>query len=181
VATKDASRRKRRGHGSREETGPTELLWAWITPLTWIQQCKRIEEVRDKEGVLRMFKVVAFPIILLLLTVPVAFGSILQGQAWGVGINNDVHLQQSQQNGQSSQSVLIDMSQNTGGTGMALASAQVLGVSRQIGTGGVLGISSLMGNAQLLSLGGLHTPLVINPIGSSSVLVLGGLTGLVPW
>jgi hypothetical protein len=128
-----------------------------------------------------MSKVAVSSIILLLLTVPVAFGGILQGQAWGVGINNDVHLQQSQQNGQSSQSVLIDMSQDTAGTGLALASAHVLGVSRQIGIGGMLGISSLVSQAQLLSLGGLHTPLVINPIGSSSVLVLGGFSGPVPW
>jgi hypothetical protein len=145
-----------------------------------IQQCNGVKNT-TKEGVLRMFKIAVFSLILLLLTGSGVSGGIFQGQAWGVGIENDIHLQYSQQNGQSSQSVLINMSQDTGGTGLALTSAHVLGVSRQIGIGGALGVSSLVSHAQLLSLGGLHAPLVINPIGSSSVLVLGSFSGPVPW
>jgi hypothetical protein len=128
-----------------------------------------------------MFKIIVSSIVLLLLTGSGAFGGILQGQAWGVGTNNDIHLQQNQQSGQSSQNVLINLSQNTTGTGFGLVSAHVFGVSNQIGLGGALGVSSLVSQAQLLSLGGIHTPLVINPIGSSSMLILGGLSGPVPW
>jgi len=127
-----------------------------------------------------MFKIVVSSIVLLLLTGSGAFGGIFQGQTWGVGVNNDIHLQHSQQNGQSSQNVLINMSQDTNG-GTAFGSAHVSGVSTQFG-GGLLGASSLVSHAQLLSLGGLHAPLgVISPIGSSSMLMLGSHAGPVPW
>ena len=127
-----------------------------------------------------MFKIVVSSMVLLLLTGSGAFGGIFQGQQWGVGTSNDIHLQHSQQNGQSSQNVLINMSQDTNG-GLAFGSAHVSGITNQFG---LLGGSSLVSHAQLLShggLGGVHAPLVISPIGSSSMLVLGGFAGPVPW
>lgn len=124
-----------------------------------------------------MIKIIISSAVLLLLIGTGASAEILQGQSWGVGTINDLHLQHSQQNGQSSQNVLINMSQNTSEGSMGLVSAQVVGSSHQFGFGGLGGlgllggVSSVSSRAQMLTLGtGLHMPLVASPLSLNSQL-----------
>jgi hypothetical protein len=127
-----------------------------------------------------MSKIIVCSMALLFLTGSAAFGGILQGQNWGVGVNNDIFLQESQQNGQSAQNVLINLSQQTEGAGVVFAQANLTSSSHQFGGGllgggllgsGLLGTSSLSTHASALGIGGLHrTPLMINPLGSSMLL-----------
>lgn len=117
-----------------------------------------------------MFKLALCAMALLLLTGSAAFGSIFQGQSWGVGVDNAIHLQHSQQSGSSSQDVLINLSQNTnGGTGLVAAQASVFSTSHQIG-GGLFGISSLAAHAQLIGIGGTHLPLTLHPMGAMTAI-----------
>ena len=118
-----------------------------------------------------MFKIIVSSLALLLLIGSGATADIIQGQTWGVGSVNDLLLQQSQQSANSSQNVLINMSQNTGENGLGLTSAHVMGSSNQFGFSGLFGTSVLSSHAQMLSIGGgLHMPLGISPIGSTSLL-----------
>ena len=118
-----------------------------------------------------MSKIIVSSIMLLLLIGSSASAGIFQGQSWGIGTNNDILLQHSQQSAESSQNVLISMSQNTSGGGLGLTSAHVMGTSNQFGIGGLLGMSSLSSHAQVISLsGGLHMPFMVSPIGSTSLL-----------
>ena len=124
-----------------------------------------------------MVKIIVSSAVLLLLIGAGASADIIQGQTLGVGTINDLHLQQSQQNGQSSQNVLVNMSQNTSEGSMGLVSAQIVGSSSQFGFSGLSGLgllggaSTLSTHAQMLSLStGMYMPVLISPLGSSSLL-----------
>lgn len=131
-----------------------------------------------------MLKTILCAMALLLLTGSGAFGSILQGQSWGIGVNNDVQLLHSQQDGQSSQNVLISLSQSTDGPGMVVAHAAVSTSNRPFGGGliggGLLGASSLTTRAQVLGLGGIHHgALMFSPVRTMALRHSLGL-GLIP-
>lgn len=131
-----------------------------------------------------MLRIVLCAMALLLLTGSGAFASILQGQSWGIGVNNDVQLLHSQQSGQSSQNVLISLSQNTNGPGLVVSQAAVSTSNRQFGSGliggGLLGASSLATRAQLLGVSGTHHgSLMFSPVRTMALRQSLGL-GIIP-
>lgn len=96
-------------------------------------------------------KAVLCSIMLILLSGSGAFGAVTQDQIFNVGSANLVNLTQGTQSGQSTQNLVIDLSQVTDGSRLTATNVQVTGV---IGGG-----SSLLGSSSLLGLGGLgaHT------------------------
>ncbi len=93
-------------------------------------------------------------IIVVLMVGSTSWGGILQGQGFAIGTDNMIHLAQGDQSGQSSQDLLIDISQNTEGTGLAMVSASAYGVTQQGGANlGALGLIGV-GRVNAVSVGG---------------------------
>jgi len=102
-----------------------------------------------------MSRRIAVSVVLVLVVGSSAFGSLLQGQGYALGTDNMIHLTQGDQAGQSSQNLLIDMSQSAEGSGLAMISASAYGVSSQGGSGlGALGMIGV-GRVHAVSIGGL--------------------------
>jgi len=98
-------------------------------------------------------------VIVVLMVGSAAWGSILQGQGFAIGTDNMIHLTQGDQSGQSSQNLLIDMSQNTEGNGLGMVSASAYGVTHQnsgMGAFGLLGAGTHVVSAA--GLGGIVAP-----------------------
>jgi len=112
-------------------------------------------------------------VVLALMVGSSAFGGILQGQGFSIGTDNMIHLTQGDQSGQSAQNLTINMSQSTEGTGLALISASVYGVSSQGGSGlGALGLIDV-GRLHVVSVGGLGGAVApIVPLAGSATLQL---------
>ncbi|MDI6448818.1 hypothetical protein [Anaerobaca lacustris] len=87
-------------------------------------------------------KGVSCSIILILLAASGAFGGLLQNQGMDIGSVNLLDLLQGNQNGQSTQSVTIDLNQ-VGDGGHTVANINVSSGTRPLG--GLLGASSLFG------------------------------------
>jgi hypothetical protein len=108
-----------------------------------------------------MFKSIMIAMVLALAVSSSAWGGIIQGQDFAIGTANAIHLLQGQQNSTSAQDLLIDISQDTSGGGLAVVSAHVLGVTGEIGgawgASGLLAASRLGANP-LLGVGGALIP-----------------------
>ena len=124
-----------------------------------------------------MSRRIAVSMIVVLLVGSATWGDIFQGQGFGVGTDNIIHLTQGDQSGHSMQNMLIDMSQSTEGAGQAMLGASVYGVSSQGGTGmgalGQIGVGSLH-VVSVSGLGGIVAPVVmpIVPAAGSASLQL---------
>lgn len=102
-----------------------------------------------------MSRRIAVFVVLTLMAGSSAFGGILQGQGYAVGTDNMIHLTQGDQSAQSSQDLVIDISQNVEGTGLALVSGYAYSISSQRGSGlGALGLIGV-GQIHVISVGGL--------------------------
>jgi hypothetical protein len=108
-----------------------------------------------------MFKSIMVSMVVALAVSSSAWGGIVQGQDFAIGTANAIELLQGQQNSTSTQDLLIDISQDTSGGGLAIASAHVVGITSEIG--GALGASGLLatsrlGTSPLLGVGGALIP-----------------------
>ena len=108
-----------------------------------------------------MFKSITVSVVVALVVGSSAWGGIIQGQDLAVGTANAIHLLQGQQDAHSAQNLLIDISQDTSGGGLAVVSAHVFGVTGEIGgtwgASGLLAVSRL-GASPLLGVGGALIP-----------------------
>ena len=74
-------------------------------------------------------------------------GIIIQDQGMSIGTVNGIHLLQGQQDASSSQTLIVSVTQDGGGTGSMFAIAHLVGIDSQLG-----GFSTMTG---LLHVGGL--------------------------
>lgn len=100
-------------------------------------------------------KAVLCSIMLILLSGSGAFGAVTQDQIFNVGSANLVNLTQGTQSGQSTQNLVIDLSQVTDGSQLTATNVQVTGL---IGGG-----TSLLGSSSLLGLNSLGTHALLTP------------------
>lgn len=90
-----------------------------------------------------MSKRVVVSVVVALLVSSSAFASIAQVQGFSIGNTNLVNLTQGQQNGQSTQDLIIELNQSGTGLGLTVASAHLFSFGGQVGTG--LGTTGLLG------------------------------------
>ena len=113
-----------------------------------------------------MFRTIAVSAVLALVVSSGASGSIIQAQDFAIGTANAIHLLQGQQNTTSAQDLLIDITQDTSGGGLAVVSAHVFGVTGEIGGtwggSGLLAASRLGGMSPILGAGTLLVPHAMN-------------------
>jgi hypothetical protein len=94
-----------------------------------------------------MFKTTVVSVVLTLAVGSSALGGIIQGQDFAIGTANAIHLLQDQQGASSAQNLLVDITQDTSGGGVAVVSAHVFGVTGEVG--GVWGASGLLAASRL--------------------------------
>lgn len=121
-----------------------------------------------------VMKAVLFSLVLVLVTSFGAFGSILQDQVFNVGSANSIHLIHGIQNADSTQNLVIDLSQVGSGSGLTVASVNVLGRTTQFGGLGLLGSSSLLGTSSL------HASALLGTSGLGGYPMLGMTSLLMP-
>jgi hypothetical protein len=106
-----------------------------------------------------MFKTTVVSVVLTLAVSSSALGGIIQGQDFAIGTANAIHLLQDQQGATSAQNLLVDITQDTSGGGVAVVSAHVFGVTGEVGgtwgasgllTASRLGVSPVVGAGSLL-------------------------------
>jgi len=94
-----------------------------------------------------MLKTAAVSVVLALAVSTSALGGIIQGQDFAIGTANVINLLQGQQSATSAQNLLIDITQDTSGGGVAVVSAHVFGVTGEVG--GAWGASGLLAASRL--------------------------------
>jgi hypothetical protein len=117
-----------------------------------------------------MFKITSVSIVLVLLIGSIAPGGIVQDQVMAVNAANGLNLLQSQESGNSSQNVIISITQDGDGIGMAFGSAHMVGLTSQLA--GFSALSSLMSVGHGLIVSASISPLASNALADQARLQL---------
>ncbi len=118
-----------------------------------------------------MWKQVAVSVACALLVTATASGNLIeQNQGSMIGTTNGINLLQSDENGSSSQVLVVNITQDGGGISHLFGSAHLIGITMPVT--GLSGISTMTGVANGLMGSGLISPWTANSLGDQARLHL---------
>jgi hypothetical protein len=116
-----------------------------------------------------MWKQIVTSVVFALIVSSGAAGTIIvQDQGTVIGTANGIHLLQSDENGGSSQTLILSMTQDDSGISSLFGSAHLIGLTSSFG--GISGISTMTGIANGLLASGLVSPWTANSLGDQARL-----------